>query len=1008
MNINNEEIEVMGKNICIELGIPLDSICNLSTINNTKLPQRIIKSLESVEPDSILIVNEKPIILFFKYEDEDQKKEIFKKCWNFSESPIIIIENDSDFEVYNGFKFFISSKELEQLDKNGLNYISILNGDYFKYLNETKTRKQNKKVDTYLLENIKNAREILISKLQENSDKDLKYLQHIANSLIGRIIFIRYLIDRKVVLKKYKKALLNDDLKTILIDKNKTYDLFRYLKSNDGFNGDWFPILQDEEEIVQIEHLKTLEELISGSKLTAGQKNIQRSLFDVYDFSIIPIEFISNVYESFIGENEQKKSGAYYTPTFLVDYILKYTVDEYFKDNPDTYNCKVLDPACGSGIFLVETLRKLVSQFEKVKQKPISSSELKKLVQDNIFGIDKDKNAISISVFSLYLAMLDYQNPKELEKFKFPHLLKSDKNSTPNFFNNDFFDIDSKKEFNEILKKKNIDFIIGNPPYGRGTVNESIYALEYIKNNKIQIGNQDIVQPFMIRIKDFVSECTKIGFIVTSKVLYNLKSKDFRTKHFFNKFKVNHILELSSVRKEIFENADVPVSIIFYELDEEKTILDNVIKYISIKPNPYFKRLKTLVISKSDFKKVVQSKVLNSDYLWKILVYGSYLDFNFIKRLKEIDTIEKFAVENNILYKKGLKKTDGSRKIDVQCLLGFDYLNSRKEIESFYISKKHEKWETLEVGYTYREKGEVIKELYEPYSLLTTKGVSKDLRLKSAISNKKLVFQDTIFALRGTKNQLNNLKSILGLYNSSLFAYYMLLLGSSIGTEREQAHNIEKLLFPYLYDLKIVKLVEKIEDLKKEFFDNGEINNPYEYEANLKSLIYQLDKIILKLFNLNKQEYSLIDYTNNILIPWVIQKDYNIAYKKLDFKDETLEEYINIFIEHYSNIYNQNNMYFQVNILWDNYAIGVYFKILYEKPKNSITWKKEKNIQKFIELAGSQSLENLFIQKDIKGFEKDGFYVVKPNEYKNWHKAIGYLDFYEFKDAILRAGKVGN
>jgi len=50
-------------------------------------------------------------------------------------------------------------------------------------------------------------------------------------------------------------------------------------------------------------------------------------------------------------------------------------------------------------------------------------------------------------------------------------------------------------------------------------------------------------------------------------------------------------------------------------------------------------------------------------------------------------------------------------------------------------------------------------------------------------------------------------------------------------------------------------------------------------------------------------------------------------------------------------------------------------------------------------------LDNLFIQKDIKGFELDGFYVVKPNEYKNWHEAIGYLDFYEFKKAILRAGK---
>ncbi|KIM08261.1 MAG: hypothetical protein KU28_04025 [Sulfurovum sp. PC08-66] len=195
----------------------------------------------------------------------------------------------------------------------------------------------------------------------------------IANSLIGRILFIRYLIDRKVRLNKYKKILSNEDLQSILASKEKTYELFEYLKSDDGFNGDWFPIDKLEDELVNPQHLNILKELIGGTEIQSGQ----RSLFDIYDFSIIPIEFISNVYESFIGEEEQRESGAYYTPTFLVDYILKYTVDEFFKNNPNEYNCKVLDPACGSGIFLVETFRRLVAQFERVNDKKITANELK-------------------------------------------------------------------------------------------------------------------------------------------------------------------------------------------------------------------------------------------------------------------------------------------------------------------------------------------------------------------------------------------------------------------------------------------------------------------------------------------------------------------------------------------------------------------------------------------------------------------------------------------------------
>lgn len=95
-----------------------------------------------------------------------------------------------------------------------------------------------------------------------------------------------------------------------------------------------------------------------------------------------------------------------------------------------------------------------------------------------------------------------------------------------------------------------------------------------------------------------------------------------------------------------------------------------------------------------------------------------------------------------------------------------------------------------------------------------------------------------------------------------------------------------------------------------------------------------------------------------------------------------------------------------VKIIYNKYAIGFYFTIS-KNPSNieQIKWIEEQNISNFIKLSGNKLLENLFVQKDIKGFEKDGFYVIKPNEYKNWHKAVSYLDFNEFKKAILNAGK---
>ena len=965
------------------------------------LPQRLNRSLQVIKPKSLFILKEKPIILFF--DKNVDKESVFKQSWNFAEAPIIIIENETDFDIYNGFDYILENGNflLNQIaKKNKLNYISIISGQYFKDSQKIFDKKD-KKVDKKLLENIKEAREKLLHiNLKEN--------MNIANALLGRIIFIRYLVDRKVSLKFEGKhqPLTNEDLKEILSSKERTYELFNYLKSKDGFNGDWFPIEDDERTLVNESHLIVLQNLISGVDINTNQG----SLFDIYDFSIIPIEFISNVYESFIGEENQKKSGAYYTPTFLVDYILKYTVDEYFKTNPAEYNCKVLDPACGSGIFLVETLRKLINQYEQVTKKSIASSEIIQLSKDNIYGIDYNKNALQISVFSLYLTMLDYQNPKDIEKFKFPYLLKSAKNKNPNFFENDFFDV--KAEYNGILKRKSIDFIIGNPPYGKSTIDKNSFAEQYIKLNKLAIANRDIVQPFMVRVKDLVGESTKISFIVTSKVLYNLQSKEFRTKYFFNQFKINHILELSSVRHEIFENADVPVSIIFYEHSNEEEVLKNTINYISMKPSPYFEKLKILLLSKNDFKKVNQSKLLENDYLWKILVYGSYLDFNFIQTLKSdrYKKIQELVDTKELIKYQGFKRKDGNKKIDTTRLKEFNFIDTgvkKKDLKPFYISSVLDKFNYDSVGYTNRKLTDDYTDIYKAPILLFTGGLTNELKQNSAVSYSDAVFTSSVVALKSSDNNLNMLKIINGLFYSKYFSYYLLQIASSTGIKQEECDDYEKLSLPYIEDAKILSSVSKIEKLKQEHF-NTSSSNIFKYERTLNMLIHELDESVLNALKLSEKEYSLIDYATSIVIPWILgkkAKKYDIAFKSLEWQAKDIEKYINIFINHYSKIYKEINKYFQANVLWDEYAIGIYFKVLDNKPDTPITWKKEKNIQSFLKLSSEKTLENLFIQKDIKGFESDGFYVIKPNEYKNWHEAIGYLDFYEFKDAILKAGK---
>lgn len=927
------------------------------------------KSLHAMEisPHSLYILNNSPLILFFNQPNDIGK--IFRECWNFSESPIIIIETGTDFEIYNGYDYILQNGRfsLPSLNKEDINYNTILSGEYINNCNLFNNKKN--RLDTRLLSNIQDARHELITQgLPKN----------IANSLIGRIVFIRYLIDRKVILnfEGNNKPLTNSELKFILSNHNRAYSLFAYLKSDDGFNGDWFPIIPNEKNLVDINHLNILIHLISGTEI----RSKQQSLFDIYDFSIIPIEFISNVYESFIGEKEQSESGAYYTPTFLVDYILKNTIDKYFKDNPQKFNCKILDPACGSGIFLVEALRKIISQFEKIHNRKIKAQEITTLAKNNIYGIDKDYNAILISIFSLYLTMLDYQNPGEIKEFKFPYLLDKKKNpDPPNFFINDFFDTGAG--YNEYLKNKNINFIIGNPPYGRGIANKNKFVLNYLKKTKLKTANADIVQPFMIRVNDIISPSTKISFIVTSKVFYNLQSMEFRN-YFLNSFNIKHILELSSVMKEVFQNATVPVSILFYEKNTTQEIPKNTINYASIKPNPYFNKLKILMLSRNDFKIVKQSKLIEYDYLWKILVYGSYLDFNLIKRLKNFDTVEDHIESKAIGITVGNKNNAVDKKY-----IGMPYVQT-KQFKPFYITSSPVKWQEEFV-----ERVRTI-DVFKAPALLLSKGISKStLNIKMGIIDKDSIFTGSITSIKSKSK--DTLYGIMGFMSSSFFKYFILHTASSIGVERPQLHNPEKFSLPYIQNNAVVDTVKELEEYSKNSFLDD--------TAYFNALMSKLDLQVLSTLNLNKQEYALIDYSNNVLIPWVIHRDYSLAFKKLSYQDSMLQKYANIYLENFSEIYKQSHNFFHIEILYSEHAIGMKFKVSSSPPQQQIRWNKEVNLENFLYLLGNQALENIFIQKDIKGFEENYFYIIKPNEYKNWHESIGYLDYNEFQDILLRS-----
>ena len=1002
------------------LEIKTDSLIRLSDkdrMEKIHFPSRVSRLLKNnIKPDAFFCFDNKPLILFF--ENPKNKEKLHKSIWNFNESPIVIILEKGVVEIFNGFKFSDGKKFLAKIggqDKlDDFNYFNLVTEKtWYEYRNELSYKNR---VDYKLLSNIQDARDLIIAEFSQSVDDKLK--TKLTNALLGKMIFIRYLIDKKVKISfdGESREWTTDEFCQLLDKPQKVKHFFDQLADTDnGFNGDLFRIEDSQyKRIPATKIYPIIKRLLKSEDIKSGQQ----SLFDLYDFSIIPIEFISNIYELFIGVEDQAKNGAYYTPLFLVDYILSETIVKQLEETKDT-NCKVLDPACGSGIFLVETLRKLIERYlsNNPTQKRNTNkfkNAIKKIVKDNIFGIDKDESAIQVAIFSVYLTLLDYLNPPEIENFKFPTLLNE------NFFCADFFDESSNLNR---LKEKDFSFILGNPPWMRGKNEEKTPFMEYIDNRQkrenkkdeptINIGGKEIAQAFFLRSSDFSKAKTKCALIGPSKgILYNLQSKDFR-EYFLNNYQIERVFELAPVRQEVFnksnDKAVAPACVLFFNYANGNNTNKNIIEHITLKPSRFFSMFKIFTINHHDIQTVQQDRLKKYDWLWKVLVYGSYLDFNFIKRLySDLDTIGDIIENKKMIFRQGIKRKDGNKKNNVPELVGKPFLNTKQgQLQPFMIIDSNQKWEIECVGYIHKENNRPYVELFQPCSLLITGGISPDFISSAAINHKERIFTSSVRALKiRDTSQIGTLYTFNTILCSSLFSYYALNLCSSVGIEREETQDeeIEKMWY---FDIpRIISNAKKIEEHEKQ---KNDLKNNVLKEISVKE---QCDSIVLPPLKLTAEEETLLDYANNVVIPIQMRhENYEKQFQPLNLNDIILTDYANLFIERFKSSFVSIGKKFIVEIWHTQQIIGMFFKIISKSDyKQDIILKnKQKDtsglFQEIIKLGTEKVTDKLFIQKDIRGFGEDFFYVFKPNERRLWHKAVGYLDVYEFLNAILEIGR---
>ena len=953
-----------------------ENLIYYSEFNDSDYNNHISKIVHEIRPYAIYFIDGNPFILFFdNLFDEVSFKTISKQVWN-AQIPVAMLCDDQTVKIYNGLSLNLTSYFLEMAAKIPLDTCSFATEfSYFEITNPIFWEKfskgfSNNKLNNYLLANITYLTE------------ELKNTYHIgfATKLVLRLIFIRFLIDRGVDLA-YEKFSADieqskNELMKCLRNKSSIYDLFKYLKSK--FNGNLFDLGNEIEcpELTQ-DVFNMLADFLSG---TISMNDGQLSLFALYDFNIIPVELISNIYEILLGREARAKDNAFYTPNFLVEYILDKTTLGFLKEH-NKYT--ILDPACGSGVFLVDSYRRIVEENLNGKMYCDDDILLKSLLTDNIYGIDINEEAIDVTIFSLYLTVLDYKDPKSLSTFTLPNL------KGKNLFVSDFFDEEKLRWLSHI----NFDFVIGNPPWGN--VKTGLH-LEYCKKNGYfdKQQNNEICRSFVFRAKDFCKEHTVCCFILHSKLLYNQKEPSKRFRNFLlNKTKIHSIIEMSSVRKLVFENADAPAVIISFSYSEENN-LDNIINYTSIKPNIFFKLFNVIVIERNDIKYVTQNMLMRFDWAWKTIVYGFSTDLTLIMKLKNRFCTISSAIEKQeppIIMGAGVEYQDGDKK-DASHLLNKRLLDSKKGVDHFFVNSNKTTLFSKDKVHRPREKA-----LFSPPYVLTPTGVNcNNYKLRAAFSDETFVCKKTMYIIKGSEEQRPFFMNLVGLLNSSFYSYLNLMLGTSIGIEREQRFMGEILEFPYIFSEDIAHKTECIQSEKKK--------DEILCLSDLDSEIKDLDNLVLQEFGLKDNKF--IDYAIKIQIPELTNIGIENIYRKVSA--EELVDYSECFKKQFTAIYERVEKHIEIKLYHNVLNRFSIFELVVLDGKSDTAIDLVGNIDddkvllsRFCVFSHNDKFHQI---RDVIHFSHNSFFIIKPNFYKYWHPAIAELDLSDVMEQIMESG----
>ncbi len=844
--------------------------------------------VEAKKPAVVLRIDPKPAIQLRNY------------GWN-TKLNISILTDFEEFSIYdctkkvkstdkaskNRIKFIHYKDYLKEFDflYDTFSYTSVIEGSLNQFVKNNINDREKESVDKEFLKSLETWRTYLATNIaQNNKQLDEEAINYCVQQTIDRIVFLKICEDRDV---EQSGTLKNSTKKG-----NYYSNLFEHFKIADQkYNSGIFDFQKD----------------TITPDITIDNKIIKTIIGDFdeigYDFSKIPIEILGYAYEQFLGKviklkesghaiietkpEVRKAGGVFYTPQYIVEYIVKNTVGKLTegKTPNEISNIKILDPSCGSGSFLLGAYQFLLDYHQNyyirtqkgkiTKDSPINqdgtlkTSEKKRILVNNIFGVDIDTQAVEVTKLSLLIKAMEGETTATIEaSLKLFH-----QRILPNLDSNilcgntlvgsDFYDaildldpkeerkinvFNWKKRFNKTIS--GFDIIIGNPPYrtlqlGKKQTSEKDYLLDYYKAH-FPHSFEYKINLFALFLEKSTSVIAENGIfsMIIPNAFYNSQSYTKLREYLL---KNGNFSLLCDLRYKVFDQAEIGGNAIFFF---RKNLTDKNVEFQSIESFEDFKNPKIQNFSK---EKITKENGFNLN------IDNEYI--NIINKINQVETVELGSITK--IYQ-GIITGDNKK----------------------YIARKpqNENWKKIVRGRDINKYSILYDNnyvLYEPEKLwsntdikmfdVSEKIISRQTsdKLIAAIDTERYFSLDSTHVIHLRTDKIS-LKYLLALYNSKLINFIYQSRVKEIGRVFAQVKVVNLKPLPIkLIDIEdkneftifkeIENLVGRIIDTHKEMSKVIIQHQKELLSEKIEHFSSEIDKRVYKLYNLTDKEIEIIE-----------------------------------------------------------------------------------------------------------------------------------------------------